>query len=400
MSPDYEAEVRQPQFHPPGWLAPACVAAIVLGAAGLAAAFVVSPLDAWLWLLVCFLIFLGIATAMIGWAATLRVAQARWAACISRIAHSAIAFAPVSAAALVALVFGSWSYLEWIIHRVPKKEAWLNFPGFAIREFVGLAILWLLGFLLVRWSLVADARARETGKVPDSLMYRLNSVSVGYVAWYAIIETVVSWDFIMTLNPEWHSTMFGAYFFTTNLYLAMAVLVLLSAALRKPLGVEDKIKAQQFHDMGNLMLAFSLLSMGFFFAQYITIWYENLPHETFWLIRRYLKGPWPPIGWCSLILGYAIPFVLLQSRSLKQTPRLISPVAVMAVVGVSLERYVMVVPAFPQHYTNLMLFAPGVLALPGFLGAFVLTVAAFLGRYSPVSAADAALKRVPGMEEF
>jgi len=83
--------------------------------------------------------------------------------------------------------------------------------------------------------------------------------------------------------------------------------------------------------------------MGLFFAQYLTIWYENLPDETPFIIMRYGigKSPWGWMGWAAFIIGYAIPFIVLQSRKVKQTPRLVAPIAIVILLGVSLERYVL-----------------------------------------------------------
>lgn len=395
MSTETHPSTTGARFRAPAWLILACALAIAVGAAGLAISFVFAPLDAWLWLLVGFLTFGGAATGMVAWAAVFRVAQARWAGAVNRLGHSGIAFVPVAIVALIALVAGIRGYAPWVDHAPHGKGAWLNVPFFAIREAVGLGALWLLGLALVRRTLKADAEVAAGRSISTRFHYRLNAVAVALVIVYAVVLSIVSWDFIMSLSPEWVSTMFSAYFFTTNLYLAVAVLIVLAAAVRGRAGAEKHLGPQQFHDMGNLLLAFALLDMGFFFAQYLTIWYGNLPEETFFLIARYLRGPWPPIGRASLIVGYALPFLLLQSRRLKRTPRMLAPVAVIAIVGVTLERYVLVVPSLLP--TDLMLYPVGILSLLGFAGAFVLAITLFLARYSPISAADEALRAIRGV---
>ncbi len=385
-----------PRYKRSAWATWACIAAIVIGLAGLAISFALSPRDTWLWLDIFFLIFMGAASGMLAWAAAFRVAQARWTPAISRLGHSAVAYVPVSALVLIVLLAGTSRWIPWVGHPVRGKEAWLNIPFMVIRDVVGLALLWGLYYLMVRWSLAGDAKVRRGGEISETDHSRLNAVAVAATLAYAFISTLVSYDFIMSLEPEWVSSMFGPYFFCTNLYLGMAVIVLMAAALRKPLGAEDYIKSPQFHDMGNLLLAFSLFNMGLFFAQYITIWYENLPEEVRFIILRYDKGMWPPVGWTSFIVAYGIPFVLLQSRRLKQHPRMLAPVAVLAVIGVSLERYVMVAPSI--HPSRLMLFPTGVLTFFAFLGAFLLAVTSFLQRYSPISAPQEALRKIDTTE--
>ena len=139
--------------------------------------------------------------------------------------------------------------------------------------------------------------------------------------------------------------MFAPYIWITNAYAGLAVLILLSAAVRGRPGASKWLRPQQFKDLGNLMLGFSLFTMGLFFAQYLTIWYENLPDEVGFMILRYDKGVWPPIGWCSFVLAYGLPFILLQSRAIKLSARLLSAVAIIVLVGVALERYVLIVPS-------------------------------------------------------
>lgn len=380
----------EPRFRAPAKLVVACIACVVVGVLGLAGVFVLAPSDGWLWLLVNFLNYGAAATAMLGWAATFRTAQARWAAAVNRIGHSGIAFLPVFAVTAAALIAGVAHWAPWVGHVPHNKEAWYNVPFFVGRQIVALALLWGLALVLVRRSLRADATARAGRGIGHATHYGLNSVSAWYVVAYAFVLTLISYDFIMALSPEWVSTMFGAYFFTTALYMALAVMVVLAAAFRSPLGAEEYLKAQQFHDMGNLLLAFALLSMGFFFAQYLTIWYENLPEETPFLIVRYLKGPWPPVGWASLIIGYAVPFVVLQSRYVKRTPRLIAPVAGLGILGVMLERYVLV--AASPYPSQTLIHPLGILSVLGFAGLFVLSMIWFLARYSPISSADEALR--------
>jgi Ni/Fe-hydrogenase subunit HybB-like protein len=358
---------------------------------------VLSPQSFWLWLLVGFTISTGIANGMLAWAAALRVAQARWAASVTRIGAAAIAFVPVSAAVLVVLLIGVRAYAPWIAHPVPDKAAWLNVQFFVIREIALLGVFWGLSFMMVRWGLSADAKSSRGEEITDSDHHRLNVVACAAIVMYAIASSVVSYDFIMSLSPEWTSTMFAPYFFCTNLYAAMATIIFLAAWLRRPLGLEKTLGPSQFHDMGNLLLAFSLFNMGLFFAQYLTIWYENLPEETHFIILRYYKGPWPYVGWTAFIMGYAVPFIFLQSRKLKENHRLLAPVAFLAIVGVALERYVLIAPSFypEKSYVDI-----GIILIPAALFVLlILAIFAFFRRYSPVSSADEALAHMEPAEE-
>jgi hypothetical protein len=378
---------NQARWMRPGGLVLGSTAAIFAGAIGLGAAFARDPKQGWTWLVVDFVLFWGIASGMLVWAAAFRTAQATWTPVINRLAHSAITTAPFLFALLIALVAGLRGYAPWAEHPVRGKEAWLNVPSFALREIIAGVLFYIACLLLVRWSLNADTQTEIT----EADARRLNAISVVAIALFAVTSSLVAWDFVMSLSPKWVSTMFSVYYFCTNAYAGMAVLILMAAALRRPLGLEDRLKPSHFHDMGNLLLAFSLFDMGLFFAQYVTIWYENLPEEVWYLILRYDKGIWPPIGWTSFVLGYAIPFLLLQSRTIKLNPKLLSIVAVIALVGVGIERYVLVVPSVAPR--QLFIAPIGALSVLGFAGALVLVIGRFMQRYSPVSKADEVLEK-------
>lgn len=374
----------------PMWLRAASVLGIVIGVAGTAIGFGHTPLDAWIWLLVGYVFFAGIANGALAWAAAFRVAQARWTPAINRLGHSLIAFLPVLILALIAVLSQAARYMPWARNPIPAKAAWLNVPFMVTRDLVFVGVLYLLFYLLVRWSLSADSESGRLGGITEKDRFRLNGVATAAIMMYTITGSIIAWDLIMSLSPIWVSTMFAPYIWITNMYAGMALLIMLSALLRKRLHIEQYLEAQQFQDMGNLMLGFALFSMGLFFAQYLTIWYENLPDETPFLILRYDKSPWPYLGWTSFILAYAIPFVILQSRHIKRRPEWMLPISVVAIAGVALERYVLIVPSLAP--TRLLINPLPALVFLAFAGTLILSVAAFLERYSPVSSADEALR--------
>lgn len=377
-------------YKPPTALVLLALAFIFVGMLGLVVSFALAPRDSWIWLDVLFVIFGGIANGVLVWTAVFRTAQAKWTFAINRVAQSVVFYIPLLAIVLFVLLGGIPNFEPWVAHPDPKKAAWLSIPAMVIRDIVALGALWLMYFLIARWSLVADDKVRNGEEIARSDHFRLNALSTTTILTYSVSVSIVTFDYIMSLWPSWVSTMFAPYIFTTNAYIGMAVLVILCALLRRPLGVEKLIGCEQFHDMGNLMLGFSLLNMGFFFAQYLTIWYENLPEEAPFLIVRYLNGPWSYIGWASFIIAYALPFVLLQSRMIKMSAKAMTAVSSLAIFGFALERYVLVVPSL--RLTHLMIFPVGVLGMFLFIGAFIIAVISFLSRYSPISAADEVLK--------
>lgn len=343
----------------------------------------------WIWLVVTFVYFAGLASGAAAWAAIFRTAQARWTPVINRLGHSMLWFLLLMFGLLVLLLAGLREYAPWTAHAVAGKEAWLNARFMIVREVLVLGLMLLAFFLMARWSLSADAKRARGEEITRPDHYRLNAVAIAGVYLYCIAMSLVSWDFVMSLSPEWVSTMFAPYYFCTNLYVGMAALILMAGWLRDRPEAQPHLRPQQFHDMGNLLLGFSLFNMGLFFAQYLTIWYGNIHVETQFLIVRYLRGSWPYLGWTAFTLGYAIPFMLLQSRTLKRNPRMLMPVAALAVVGVAVERYVLIAPSLQPHASTTAV-GPGLIWLAsGTL--FVGLAIGFLRRYPLVSSADEAL---------
>ncbi len=353
---------------------------IAVGGIGLAIGFARAPLDAWVWLVFNFVCFTGITNGVLVWSAVFRTSHTKWTPVIRRLGMAAIAFAPASFIALVALLAGAREFVPWVSRPVPEKAAWLNLPFMAVRDIVSMVVLWMMFLLMVRWELTLDAKMRRGEQAEASERFNISAVATAAVITYTITGSIIAYDFIMSLTPQWYSTMFAPYIWITNAYAGLAVLILICAAVRRKAELAQWLQPQQFKDLGNLMLGFSLFSMGLFFAQYLTIWYENLPDEVPFLILRYDRGAWPPIGWLSFVLAYGLPFIALQSRAVKLRAGLLSAVAIMALVGFAIERYVLIVPSIEPG--KLMLYPVSVLSVLAFAGAFVLAVAIFLRRYS------------------
>lgn len=385
------------RYVPPRWLWITSITAIVLGITSATVGFIIAPTDTWIWLIIGFVSYAGLAHGMLVWAAAFRVAQTRWTAAVNRLGHSAIFFLPFLGIILIILLAGIKCYALWTTHPVEGKTAWFNMPFMISREVVLVGILWVLFILLVRRTLQADEHRIQTDESSREKQHELTVISIACVMMYTITGTVIAYDFVMAFDPKWVSTMFGMYYWITGIYAAMAALILMSALMRKSLHTERFLETQQFHDMGNLLLAFSLFSMGLFFAQYLTIWYENMPNESHFMIIRYNKGVWVYLGWTAFIIGYAIPFILLQSRRLKRNPRALIPVTILALTGVHLERYVLIAPSFSP--TSIMLNPISKLSLLAFMGAFLLAIMMFFKRYPPISSADEELGRLQADSE-
>src|SRR5438093_4097560 len=144
---------------------------------------------------------------------------------------------------------------------------------------------------------------------------------------YGLTITFASFDWLMSLEPHWFSTIYGVLMIGGQGLSAMAFLIvaLVWLSRRKPL--DATIVPAHFHDLGNLMLAFVMLWAYFSFSQYLLIWSGNLPEEIAWYLHR-LQSGWRFIALALVVFHFAAPFVLLLSRAIKRDPGMVAKVAV------------------------------------------------------------------------
>jgi len=204
---------------------------------------------------------------------------------------------------------------------------------------------------------------------------------------YALVLSLIAFDLIMSLDPLWYSTLFGAYYFIGSFYSALAALVLIAGIFRIRLGLQDFIRPAHFSDLGKLLLGFCLITGDFFYSQFLVIWYGNLPEETRYVILRVRESPWEPLAWTVLIVCFDLPFLVLLSRKLKFHPRAMMVLAGVILAGMWLERFLLIVPS-TWKMKNFPLGFMEVLITAGFIGLFGLTLVGVFRKISPLPLSD------------
>jgi hypothetical protein len=188
---------------------------------------------------------------------------------------------------------------------------------------------------------------------------------------YVFIYSLLAFDLIMSLAPVWRSTLFGWFFFAGCFLSAVTAMALVAANLRGRLGEHNLFTNEiVMHDLGKLVFAFSIFWVYLLFAQYIVIWYGDLPVETFFIVQRVHHMPWRPLSIACLVLIWLIPFIVLMSVRAKKNPVVLGTVASLLLIGIWLERYVLIVPSLSLDavpFGLIQLFISF-----GFLGAFLL----------------------------
>jgi hypothetical protein len=306
----------------------------------------------WEIFLVNLLFFLGVAQAGVAASAAFYLTQARWAGQVQyRLAEAFVAFLPVGFVLFWGLYIGRIEIFPWILHPIPDKESWLNTPFLFARDGLGLFIITVLSLWFVKASRSEEAMEWTADsaniKMPPRPIRRL-APAIGIA--YVLVYTLLAFDLVMSLSPLWRSTLFGWYFFAGAWWSALVVMALIAVLLGRRLPAGNVFsRPNVLHDYGKLVFAFSVFWVYTLFAQYIVIWYGDIPIETFFIVVRDHYMPWMPLSWSAFVLVWVIPFTVLMGARPKRTPAILGTVATLGIIGLWLERYVLVVPSLSPH---------------------------------------------------
>lgn len=338
--------------------------AVVLGAAS----------RAWDAFLVNLLFWLGLAQGGVVVSALLYLTQARWGgARVYRLAEGFAGFLPLGFLLFWVLFLGREILFPWIRHPLPEKAAWLNVQFLFERDGGGLLLIALLSLWFVRSSRRDDAvRWAESSASIELPPPAIRRLAPAVAITYTIVYSILAFDLVMSLSPVWYSTLFGAYFFAGAYWSALAAMgVLASIGLCPTPQGSNGNPGEGLHDIGKLVFAFSIFWVYLLWSQYLPIWYADIPEETFFIVQRIHRLPWGVIAWAVLILVWVTPFIALIGRKGKRTPTILGPVCALGLVGMWLERYVLVTPSLSP--TTIPFGWVEALITAGFLGAFGLS---------------------------
>jgi hypothetical protein len=295
------------------------VAALVVCAAGAA----VNPKSFFEAYLMAYLFWLGIALGCLAILMIHHLAGGRWGFAVRRLLEAATQTLPLLAVLFVPLLFGLHSLYIWTHPDVVAadellrhKQPYLNIPFFLIRAVVYFAA-WLGTAMLL------DRAATDQDQAPSrEATRRLTVISGVGLGLYMLTMTFASIDWMMSLEPDWSSTMYGVLIMTGQVLGAFAFLIIVAAQLAERKPYAEMIEPLQFHDLGNFLLTFVVFWAYIAFSQFLIIWSGNLTDENFWYLHRFAGG-WQWVGVVLVVLHFFAPFLLLLSRDIKRrSPRL------------------------------------------------------------------------------
>jgi hypothetical protein len=324
---------------------------------------------AWQLFHVNWIYFTSLAAGSVAFAAVQKITNAKWSGLIIRFAEAAVAFLPVSLVGLV-LIFTAgyhsiYGPMEAALHGVQhSKTVWLSHNFMFARLGLGLLALAIVGWKLVKADMLPDIHATRAAVAggrralfdrwsqgyqaasPAVVEHeaRIHRLAPIYVVLYAYVLTLVAFDGIMALQPHWFSNLLGGFIFMGAFLGAHMLLALLMIYGGAHLGISDLISAKQRHDLGKLCFGFTVFWTYLMWAQFLVIWYGNLPEETGFVFAR-LWGHWRPVGTAVGIGMFIIPFFGLLGVAPKKSRITFGFFASVSLVAFWLERYLLVMPS-------------------------------------------------------
>ena len=363
---------------------------------------------AWQLFHVNWIYFTGLAAGSVAFAAVQKITNSKWSGLIIRFAEAAVAFLPVSLVGLVLIFTAGYHAIygptEAALHELQHAKAvWLSHDFMFARLGIGLLALSIVGWKLVRADLIPDMYATRAavsggrralferwsrGYLPTSTEAlehesRIHRLAPAYAVIYAYVLTLVAFDGIMALQPHWFSNLLGGFIFMGAFLGAHMLLALLMFYGSAHLGVADLVSPKQRHDLGKLCFGFTVFWTYLMWAQFLVIWYGNLPEETGFVFAR-LWGHWLPIAKAVLLGMFLIPFFGLLGVAPKKSRVMFGFFATVSLTALWLERYLLVMPSvtvLPGPTFGLPELGPTFL----FAGLFLLSYALFARSFPMLS---------------
>jgi hypothetical protein len=288
----------------------------------------------WAVLTVSFVVVLSLALSGVAFCSVLHLVGAKWRYNVRNLAVSLYALFPLAAVLLVILLAGGSHTFPW--WNVPVNEDF-HMPGWyqpywlMSREVVGMIFMMALYWVFIQRQAESDKGPREYAS--------FHKVATWIPFFFVLYSTMVAWDFEMTLVPHWHSAIYGMQQFVSNFGMFLAFLVIWIYVLNSKNKLVSPVPEKIYNYLAQMLLAFTLLYIYTYYAQFLTIWYGNLPDETDRVFGM-MYGDYAFIWWAVLALKFVIPFAALCFPATRHNIGAITAVATSIILGTICERFI------------------------------------------------------------
>ena len=351
--------------------------------------------------------FAGLAVIGLFFVAIQYAAQAGWSAGIKRIPLAMASWLPIAGILTIVLFFFvkdavfHWTHTD-LYHEgsshfdsiINGKKGYFFFPlhehpGFPVFYLARMVIffgLWYLFFIWIKKEILNEDVQGGT----DS-WYKTRRLSAIFLVIFAFSSSIGAWDWVMSIDTHWFSTMFGWYIFASWWVSGLALITFIVVRL-KDKGYLSIVNANHLHDLGKFVFAFSIFWTYIWFSQFMLIYYANIPEETIYYYERWLgSSHYSPIFFANLIINFFFPFLVLMTRDSKRHGRFLKVVCPVVIFGHWLDFYLMMMPGTLKDASAFGFLEIGMILI--FLSAFVYVT------FNALSKAPLFAKNHPMLEE-
>jgi hypothetical protein len=290
-------------------------------------------------------------------------AQAGWSAGILRVPLAMGTWIPFAGLTMIVLYFiTSHDIFHWTHHYlyeegtaqyddiIAGKAPYFFWPGeaggfpiFYIFRMVLFFGMWYWFFIMIRKNML-----EEDNEINNKYWYKNRVTSTWFLIFFAVSSSIAAWDWVMSIDTHWFSTMFGWYVFASWWVTGLAMLTLIVANL-KSAGYLKVVNSNHLHDLGKFVFAFSIFWTYIWFGQFLLIYYANIPEESVYFIERMDTSPYSWIFYLNLLLNFVLPFLLLMTRDAKRQISMLKVVCPIVIVGHWFDFFNMVTPGVMQN---------------------------------------------------
>ncbi len=331
--------------------------------------------------------FTGIAIIGVTFVAIQYAAQAGWSVGVKRIAMSFGSWLPIAGVLMIVsfLAFGH-DIFHWTHHSlydtaspdfdsiIDGKKAYFfwpltdhpGVPVFFLARMVIFFGVWYWLFRKLRGLAVAEDLEGGTER-----WHQMRKWSAIFLIFFAVSSSVSAWDWVMSIDTHWFSTMFGWYVFA-SWWVSGLSLITLIAVLLKDKGYLSIVNSNHIHDLGKFMFAFSIFWTYVWFSQFLLIYYAHIPEETIYFLERWKSDQYSSVFFMNLFLNFILPFLVLMTRDAKRHARFIKVIAPIIILGHWFDFYLMIVPGTLKENGGYGLLELGVMFV--YAGAFTYVI--------------------------
>lgn len=349
-----------------------------------------------------YMYWLSIGLGALGFVLIQHVVRAGWSTSVRRIAEAAAATLPVFALLFVPIALSMHELFPWtdpghIDAILKKKLGYLNEPFFFARAAIYFAIWAFLG-----WYFYSRSVAQDAGGKSD-LTRKMWTMAAGGIFLYGLTQTFAAFDWLMSQQPHWYSTMWGVYYFAGSILKTYAFITLVALGLQKAGLAKTAITTEHYHDLGKFLFGHTVFWAYIAFSQFFLIWYGNIPEEVEFYLHR-LHGGWEYVSYAIPLTNFFLPFLFLLSRHMKRNTTTLAIGAVWILFAHAVDLFWVVMPNVGWHHEghepHLAVPLASIAAFIGIGGVFVAAFGWLLKRAKVVAVGDPRLAESLAHENY